>query len=55
MNSPQTDSIQYQVSNPLWSMNQPDLDQVSNLLQSIIQPEIFSDILIQLTRPTIRQ
>jgi len=31
-------------------MNQPDEHQVSNLLQSIIQPETFSDIPIQLSQ-----
>jgi len=41
--------IQYQVSNPLLSMNQPDEHQVFNLLQSKIRPETFSDILIQLS------
>jgi len=36
-------------------MNLPDLHQVSNLLQTIIQPVTYSDILTQLPSPSIRQ
>jgi len=54
INSPHADSTHYQVPNPLMSMNLPDLHQVSNLLQTIIQPVSYSDILRQLPSPSIR-